>query len=168
MKLETPDGRLFTLNVDSYEFPDEELGPTDDNPADEFQSGRFLIVSHTFCNSDGEWHASGPTMTTSELQRLADWLESIRDGSVSQSGVYFTERDLEFTVDDSGSILRVHIFRDFLPSWIGSADAVTIDFPVACVQFDRVIESLRRQLTQFPGRPAIENAAKPADGREPE
>ena len=168
MKLESPDGRFFTLNVDGYEFPDEKLGPTEDNPADEFESGRFLIVSHTFCNSDGEWCASGATMTTSELQRLADWLESIRDGNVSQSGVYFTERDLEFTVDDSGSILRVHVFGNFLPSWIGQVDAITIDFPVACVQFDRVLKSLRRQLTQFPGRPPIQNVTEPADDREPE
>ena len=37
MKLETPDGCYFSLNVDRYEFPNEELGPTEDNPAEDFE-----------------------------------------------------------------------------------------------------------------------------------
>ena len=39
MKLIAADDSLFTLNVDRYEFPDEELDPTEDNPADEFDAG---------------------------------------------------------------------------------------------------------------------------------
>ena len=168
MNLETSDGRRFTLIVDGYEFPDEELGPTEDNPADEFEVGRFLIVSHTFRIPEGEWRASGPTMTTTELQGFVDWLKSIRDGCPSKPGVYFTERDLEFTVDDSHTILRVHVFRNFLPPWIDSADSVTIDFPITSVQFDRVIDSLQHQLTRFPGRPPIRDATEQTEEREPE
>jgi hypothetical protein len=33
MKLGTPDGRFFSLTIERYEFPNEEPGPTDDNPA---------------------------------------------------------------------------------------------------------------------------------------
>ena len=80
MKIETRDGRLFSLIVKQYEFPDEELGPTEDNPADEFETGRFLIVSHIIRNADGEWNTRGPTMTTVELERLVNWLDQIRDG----------------------------------------------------------------------------------------
>jgi len=97
-----------------------------------------------------------------------DWLKSIRDGCPSKPGVYFTERDLEFTVDDSHTILRVHVFRNFLPPWIDSADSVTIDFPITSVQFDRVIDSLQHQLTRFPGRPPIRDATEQTEEREPE
>lgn len=158
MKLETPDGRLFTLVVEDYELPDEELGPTEDNPAEDFETGRFLIVSHSFRNSDGEWTARGPTMTNVELQRFSEWLEAIRDGTVSTRGVYFTERELEFTVDDSRSYLHVHISGDFLPPWVEPSDLITTIFPVAGIDFVGVLSSLRDQLIRFPGRPPIEDA----------
>ena len=164
MKLETPDGRFFSLTIERYEFPDEELGPTEDNPADDFCTGRFLIVSHTFRNPDGEWNASGPTMTTSELQRFIDWLDSIRLGdtsildSDSINYAYFTERVLEFTVDEALQNLRVHVSFGFLPSWGNSAETVTIEFPLKHVNLDRVIASLEQQLARFPGLPPIENA----------
>jgi hypothetical protein len=105
-------------------------------------------------------------MTTSELQQLIDWLGSISDGSVSKNRVYFTERDLEFTVDDSRTTVHVHVFHDFLPPWLGAADSVTIEFPVECIRFDRVIESLRRQLAQFPGKPPARYATERSDERE--
>ncbi len=155
MKLETPDGRLFSLLVEEYEFPDEELGPTEDNPAEDFETDRFLIVSHSFRNADGEWTARGPTMTTSELQRFCEWLEAIRDGTVSTIGVYFTDRDLEITIDDSHADLHVHVFSRFLPPWVNSADSVTISFPIGCVDFIGVLKSLQDQLSRFPARPPI-------------
>ena len=160
MKLETPDGRFFSLRVDAYEFPHEELGPTEGNPADEFETGRFVVVSHTFRNTDGEWRASGPIMTTTELQGLIDWLKSIQDRIVLKGGVSFTERVLEFTVDDSQSALRVHVFHGFLPSWVDPAESVTIEFPIASVRFDCVLDSLQRQLARFPGRPPIHDATE--------
>ena len=158
MKFETLDGRFFSLLVEEYEFPDEELSPTEDNPAEDFETDRFLIVSHSFRNSDGEWRARGPTMTNVELQRFSDWLEAIRDGNVSTNGVYFTERDLEFTVDNARANLNVHVSYDFLPPWVDSPDSVTITFPIACIDFNGVLGSLRDQLIRFPGRPPITNA----------
>ena len=158
MKIETADNRSFSMIVERYEFPEEELGPTEDNPADEFETGRFLIVSHAIRNADGDWNARGPTMTTNELQRLVDWLNLIRNGSPSTDGIYFTERDLEFTYDASAGNLCVHLFRDFLPPWIGSAEHVTIAFPANEIDLESAIKSLQSQLIAFPGRPLIGNA----------
>lgn len=155
MKLETPDGRFFSLVVEDYEFPDEELGPTEDNPAEDFDTARFLIVAYSFRNGDGEWTARGPTMTNVELQRLSEWLETIRDGNVKTNGVYFTERDLEFTVDDARANLAIHVSCDFLPPWVDSAGSVTITFPIPSIDFVAVLKSLRDQLSRFPGRPPI-------------
>jgi len=151
MKFETPDGCLFTLTIERYEFPDEELGPTEDNPAEDFETGRFLIVSHTFRNADGEWEASGPTMTTAELQQFIDWLDSIRHGLPTTDGVDFTEYDLEFTVDASTTFLRVHTFWDFLPAWVKPEESVIIEFAIRHLDLDAVIDSLEQQLAEFPG-----------------
>ena len=96
-------------------------------------------------------------MTNVELQRFCEWLEAIRDGNVSTNGVYFTERDLEFTVDDSHADLHVHVFSRFLPPWVDSTDSVTITFPIACIDFNGALGSLRDQLIRFPGRPPFDN-----------
>src|SRR5262245_10813423 len=101
MLLELFGGPSFSLNVDGYEFPDEELGPTEDNPADYFDRGRFLVVTVSFKTQTGTWRATAPEMTTTELEQLASWLESILNGQPSRIGVYFTERDLEFTIDET-------------------------------------------------------------------
>lgn len=158
MKIETADGRFFSLNVERYEFPHEVLGPTDDNPAEDFETGRFLIVSHVIRNADGEWTACGPTMTTDELQRFVDWLALIRDGVKPTSGIYFTERELEFTFDSSIDALYVHFFGDFLPPWNHTSECVKIEFSVGDIDLGSAIRSLQTQLNVFPGRPPIGDA----------
>jgi hypothetical protein len=163
MKFETADGRYFSLKVEQYESPDEALHPTEDNPAEDFDTGRFLIVSHTFKNADGEWNARGPTMTTCELLRFRDWLASIHRRNPTTYGVYFTERDLEFSVDQVLQNLRVHVSYDFLPSWAKSAKSVSIDFPIKDLDLERVIADLDDQLVRFPGLPPIENPTEQRD-----
>lgn len=157
MTLETPDGRLFTFKVDRYEFPDEELEPTEDNPADDFQTGRFLVVSHTFRNIHGEWTASGPTMTTDELQRFAGWLTTVRDRKPTRLGICFTERDLEISFDKDLDALQIHVFRDFLPPWASEINSITIDFPRAHVDLSSALVELNKMLAAFPGRPTLPN-----------
>ena len=155
MKFETPDGRLFTIRVEGYEFPNEDLGPTQDNPLDDFETGRFLVVSHTFRNIDGEWTASGATMTTNELKRLVDWLKSVSIGNPSRAGVYFTERDLEIGFDTASDSLQVHTFYRFLPKWTSPLGSVTIDFPLKQINLDLALVALNQMLNDFPGRPPL-------------
>ncbi len=157
MKLATLDNQnLFTLTVERYEIPDEEVVPTEDNPAEDFDTGRFLTVVHEFRNSEGQWSARGPTMTTDELARFAEWLESIHKGEPVSDGCYFTERDLEFTFDSTAKRLVAHVFRDFLPDWIGAERTVTIEFPLAESHLDAAAASIRQQLAEFPGRPPVQ------------
>jgi hypothetical protein len=152
MLLESPEGRSFSLHVVGYEFPDEVLGPTEDNPADEFERGRFLVVTVSAKTPDGEWQATAAEMTTVELERLADWLETVSNGHPSGLGAYFTERDLEFAVSDDGSALQIHLFSDFLPPQLQSHH-YTIDFPIRDVNLEQAVASLRAQLAQFPHDP---------------
>lgn len=145
------------MTVRGYEFPNEEIGPTEDNPADCFDTGRYLIVAIQFSNSQHTWSASGPIMCTDELDRLINWLASIADDPCSANGVYFTERDLEFSFDRTHSHLLVHIFRDFLPSWC-DANSLTLAFPKSEIDFPSVVRELRAQRGQFPGRPPLETS----------
>jgi hypothetical protein len=58
MKLETPGGRYFSLTIERYEFPEEELGPNEDNPAEDFDLR--VHVSFEFLPS---WANSAHTVT---------------------------------------------------------------------------------------------------------
>ena len=158
MKLATSDGRSFSLYVERYEFPDEELGPTEDNPADEFETGRFLIISVSFSNADGSWDATGPNLTTTEMECLADWFDSIANGNPSGTGICFIERDLELTINENVTVLSVHLFRDFLPAWNKTDQSVSIDFPLDQIDLVSATKSLRSQLIAFPGRPHLRDA----------
>ncbi len=158
MELRSKNGDRFTLSVDRYEFPDEELGPTEDNPDDDdFYTGRFLIVSHECENAEGQWRAAFPTMDTIELSRFIGWLESIRRNEIERDGVYFTERCLEFTFDQSSTSLLVHLSLDLLPSWIVQGATITLKFPMMEIDLDATIASLRDQSAKFPGRPPLHN-----------
>ena len=156
MILATPDGQKFSLHVERYEFPDEELIPTDDNPATDFDTGRFLMVTVSINTPEGEWNATRPEMTTTELERLADWLETVLKGDPSCDGVYFTERDLEIGFDEGSNSLMVHLFWDFLPQWMAKDSHLTIAFQLERINLPAAISSLRSQLERFPGRPMPE------------
>ncbi len=96
-------------------------------------------------------------MDTVELERLADWLDSILKGEPAVIGVGFTERDLEFTIDGAQRTLSVHAHRDFLPPWIEDRSlTTTIGFPLHQVDLEGAILSLRSQLRAFPDRPKLD------------
>lgn len=161
MLLELPEGQSFSLNVLRYEFPDEELGPNEDNPADYFDRARFLVVTVSLKMPEGNWQATAPEMTTTELERLANWLESVSNGHPTGVGVYFTERNLEFTVDEVVSSLHVHLINAFLPPWTNQ-DVCTVSFPISRLNLAQAVHSLRSQLVRFPHRP-LPNQAGDAD-----
>ena len=152
MQLQSSDGQSFSLNVVRYEFPDEELGPNEDNPADDFDRGRFLVVTISLKSPDGAWEATAPEMTTTELEQFANWLESVSNGHPAGIDAYFTERDLEFTLDEKTGNLNVHLSRDFLPPW-SNLDVWTINIPIDRSSLSRAVSAIRLQLSEFPHRP---------------
>jgi len=152
MQLQSSDGQSFSLNVVRYEFPDEELGPNENNPADDFDRGRFLVVTISLKTPDGEWEATAPEMTTTELEQFANWLESVSSGQFAGIGAYFTERDLEFTQDEKTRSLNVHLSRDFLPPW-SNLDVWTINIPIEQSSLSQAVSAIRLQLALFPHRP---------------
>jgi hypothetical protein len=154
MNITAKDGTSFSLHVERYEFPDEDLIPNEDNPADDFDTGRMLVVRFSANHTERSWNASGPEMDTTELARLADWLDSVVAGNANAIGVYFTERDLEFTVSEDLKFLRIHFFWDFLPPWIVDATGqFTLDFQINEIDLSAASRSLREQLVAFPGAP---------------
>ena len=155
MRIETDD-RSFTLAIDRYEFPDEELGPTEDNPAEDFDRGRFLIITVRLSDQSRSWKVTGPYVDTEELVRLADWLDSIARGNPTEDGIYFIERDWEWTVDAGVSTLTLHLSSAFLPPTSLRGKTYAMPFSVDSIDLPSAVSSLRRQLLAFPSRPPLE------------
>lgn len=153
MFLESPNGHRFSIAVISYEFPDESLVPTEVNPADAFDDARFLLIACDCRNESGQWRCEGAVLTTTQLQNFIAWLQTVRDRRTSKPGFYFTERDLEFSVDEACSNLRVHLSWQFLPPWLTAPDCLALEFPLDSIQFASVINSLQIQVRRFPGKP---------------
>ena len=95
-------------------------------------------------------------MTTTELERLARWLEAIGQGKRTRLGIYFTERDLEFTIDEGLTTLAVHACEDFAPPWGEPHDGVTLSFALEQIDVRAAAQSIRSQLANFPDKPPID------------
>ena len=159
MEIQSANGECFSFVVDRYEFPHEPLGPTEDNPAGEdFDTGRFLVISCEFENHDGKWSGSFPEMDTTGLARLIQWLDSINRDDIMLNGVHFVEYNLEFSVDETRTVLHVHAFNHFLPPWIAEGESITLRFPIADINLTNALAALRAMAEQFPGRPPLGNA----------
>jgi len=154
LQCKTGSSRL-TLKVDGYEFPDEPLGPTEDNPPDEFETARWLIVTFGFCFESQIWSVTGPYAKTSEIELLADWFDSIAIGDPSADGIRFIERDIEFTFNQRVSSLTVHLFRDFLPPLNRTCESFDMEFSLVEIELAGASNELRTILKRFPERPAI-------------
>lgn len=154
MKLESSFDNWFSLNVAGYEFPDEELGPTQDNPADDFDVSRGLIVLLSCSTPSGSWTVTGPYFTTSELASLADWFLSLINRNPSSMGIYFIERCIEMSINQPLTSLTIHLSDECLPPGSNLGDTVNIVLPLNEIDLDGAIQSLRVILTHFPGRPA--------------
>jgi len=151
MKLESKDGTSFELRVERYQFPDEDLEPNDYNPADDFDPARWLIITISVSNRAGAWQATGPNMTTSEMESLATWLDSVRIGQAGSPGICFIERDMEFAVNEDCTVLQIYLCGVFRPSW--ARGMVVLEFPVRELDLTAAASSLREQLGTFPGMP---------------
>ena len=87
-------------------------------------------------------------MTTCQLQRLIDWLDALSIGASVKEGVYFTERDLEFSTDQQQRVVRIHLSSLFLPNW-SEASLLTLEFPLAEIDLPAATEDLKLQLAKF-------------------
>lgn len=153
MKLTNSSGESIELHVVGYEHPDDELGPTEDNPADDFDPGRFLIVTVAAKARGRSWDGTGAYLDTVELNRFANWLESIRRGQPSHYGIYFTEREMAWSVNYPLTELTVFLWHDLQPPWWDDLNSLPIDFSLTEIDLRDAIRSLRQQALKFPGLP---------------
>jgi hypothetical protein len=145
MKLNASNGQALELSIMGYQFPS---GPT------EWHDRNWLKVRIEVVHPRGAWRSTDPTLLTSEVLELADWLDAVAKGNVAQDDRPFTEPNLRFEL--GGNALRVYFELESRPSWAKADGAGTndlwVEFPLAEIDLRTAAADLRRQLEQYPVR----------------
>ena len=152
MKFVSSDNYFFELLIQGYQFPK--------NSNDYWDSNWLFIQINVSANS-GSWSYVDACLVTFEIERLADWLDSLSAGDFRKPSLFFTENVLEFhIVEDSDNVrcLRV-LCRDFVPencpkvtARLIARDELCIDFELSEIDLGAAANDLRRQLEVFPQR----------------
>lgn len=149
MKLAGTDGQSFELEVAGYQFPEESLHKYDSN---------WLLIRVNVEHPRGRWSAQDPSLLTSEVAELADWLEALASGASEENDMTFTEPNLSFRLVESaaGPALRVYFELEIRPSWAASRGAgmkdLWVELPLSELDLRDAAASLRSGLERFPHR----------------
>ena len=145
MHLQTPT-TSFHLQIVGYEFPD--LQPHHNNPYDP----DWLLIRITATTLEGTWTVTDPSLLTSEVSYLIDWLTSLTTTPDPDTSLGFTEPDISFDFIQS-TTLHVHLAAECKPPWSRNTSQDTIlTFSLSDLDLTTTIQSLRSQLAQFPPR----------------
>jgi hypothetical protein len=145
MKLHGLNGQALELSIMGYQFPS---GPTD------WHDRNWLQVRIHVVHPRGSWRSTDPMLLTSEVLKLADWMDAVAKGEVTQDERPFTEPALRFEVGSHA--LRIYFELESRPSWAKSdvtpSNDLWVEFPLAEVDLSGAAADLRRQLEQYPVR----------------
>lgn len=152
-ELNGSDGDFFGFTIMGYQYPDEPLEPSDDNPADEFDTGRFLVVKFCFVRNAINWTRSGPILTTDDLIKLRDWMAELPSATTRTLGCYFTERELELSYDATRKSLSVHASYEFNSPFEQIGQPTRIVFSLDAQTVTYLVRQLDDCIHRFPGKP---------------
>lgn len=155
MVLQLPDGLSFSLkfHLFRYQFAEHELPIWDrGRPEAHAARGRPLSTTTSFRTPEDEWQRFDPEISTTELGRLASWLETVAQRRLSETSFDFEQPGLEFSVSETLDALNIHLSRKLLPEW-ADQECRTISFPLAQVDLHQGVVALRSQLARFVSRP---------------
>ena len=95
MNLNGPNGS-FALEVLGYQFQRE---------GGDFEDDNWLSVRISVSHPKGAWTSVDPSLQTTEVAELAEWLASIDTAPAMDRDLFFTEPNLSFrlTADEQGA-----------------------------------------------------------------
>jgi hypothetical protein len=150
MLLAGKNGDRLELRVTNYEFPELRDDGSDAN---------WLTIQLSVDIARGSWTATDPSLLTTEVAQLADWLDAIAGGQASESELEFLEPNLSFELLDATTEhvrLRAWFELELRPTWATSNVAeerdLCADLDVARRDLRTAAEALRAQLSRFPPR----------------
>jgi hypothetical protein len=155
MLLQRSDGLQFSMKAHlmGFQFKESQLPICDRGRPDAYvERGRPLVTAISLRAAQGEWQSSWPTISTTELDGLATWLESVARGQPSVLDFDFEQRGLEFSASEALDVLNVHLSGVASPDWADD-EYLTISFPLAELGLNQAVAALRSQLSRLLSRP---------------
>lgn len=152
MVLNGPDCSL-DLELLGYELA-QECGDFDDD--------NWLSVRVQVTHRLGGWTSVDPSLDTTEVVVLADWLASIASGETVERNLFFAEPDLSFELVSTHrgvQVLRVRFASDSGHEWASShgvpLDELWIEIPLEAGELRKAVAALRAEVAKLPvrGRP---------------
>lgn len=152
MLLVGTNGNRLELTVAGYESPTFEDNASSDSD--------WLIVTADVLSERGSWTASDPSLLTSEVECLADWMDDVAGNLAEDAEIGFIEPNLSFRLDHRSKediALRVRFGAECRPPWAPADDRVGepdlwVCFEVRKDDLHRAAQDLRAQLHEFPPR----------------
>jgi hypothetical protein len=145
-------GNRLELLIGGYQFP---------AGADNKWDSNWLNITIDVLNERGSWTNTDPSLLTSDVEDLADWLESVAEDRAESSEITFLEPNISFGLcSRSGDnlTLRVWFELESRPTWAPSDVAgdrdLWVDLDVGSDDVRRAAHDLRDQLHGFPPRAA--------------
>jgi hypothetical protein len=139
----------FQLEAMGYQFPAILNDPYDSN---------WLVIRIEVEHPKGRWETQTPCLLTSELAKLADWLEAINEEEYPKPTLQFIEPNLSFHIielDRNSRRLRIYFEFGMRPDWADEwhiQKDLWVEFKIADLALSTAIQSLREQLARFPPR----------------
>jgi len=147
MKLFDQNGVSFALAIDGYQYPEI---------ADDYWDSNWLFVRGEVRYPSGGWTFREPCLTTVDLRKLADWLDSIARGRPRAARCSFDEPNLVFEYQSDprpGVVIR--FAHESAPTWQGSDERLkdfSLSFDVFLNDLAKGASDLREFLVTFPER----------------
>jgi hypothetical protein len=143
-------GSRFELAIAGYQFPGVEDDEWDSN---------WLNITIYAQSERGSWSSTDPSLSTADIERLADWLDAVAEGRAQNAEMDFMEPNLSFELrraSDADVTLRVWFELESRPPWApaDAADArdLWLDLDVSKEDLRQAARDLRAQLDKFPAR----------------
>lgn len=160
MELTGASGDSLRLEIAGYQFPEIADDPSDSNR---------LMIDLEATVAGRSWRTRDPSMDTSEVEALAQWLEGVSRGSSFPDACDFLEPNLSFELVRPAADraeMRAYFEMESRPPWAPAGGSVLRDLRVTLTPTREEIAAaaadLRRGLASFPARaPAVPGGACP-------
>jgi len=139
-------GDRFALDLVGYQFP---------NSYDNEWDANWLQIAIQAAVGGRAWRRVDPSLLTTDVSYLADWLDAVAAGPAEHRVIDFTEPNLAFeSLVRTGNevTVRIRFEQESRPDWAPPDDDFHADLALSPEQLITAAADLRAQLRRFPPR----------------
>lgn len=140
------DNQSVEIRITNYEFPDITDCEYDSN---------WLIIYLNIKSKYGNWEMSDPSLLTSDVKRIINWLNDLSMNKSTEKNLSFLEPNLQFGLIKNQADLktvRIHFDLGSRPQSADDEKDYYVDCEMNNVELKKNAEELTKELEPFPER----------------